>query len=149
MLHDNTPSPLALPIELVYCVLDQLKPIEILLSVRNVCQRLDTITDTYHPYQVNFRFDFSLSSRHLRTIFWNKNQVRVAFAVSIHIMPCVCVLKELTMIIPRIWRTQSTLFIFQRSTFLNFRHRYSNVLMPLLVNYERNSLLTFSFVHYY
>jgi hypothetical protein len=40
------------PIELVYCILDYLEPLDILVSVRDVCLRLNAITDTYHPYQV-------------------------------------------------------------------------------------------------
>ena len=46
------PSLLALPIELTYRILDQLKQVDILLSVRNVCTRLNAIVDTYHRYQV-------------------------------------------------------------------------------------------------
>ncbi len=43
-----------LPVELVYCILDNLDQLTILLSLRNVCARLNDITDTYHRYQVNF-----------------------------------------------------------------------------------------------
>lgn len=42
-----------LPVELVYCILDNLNPLTILLSVRNVCKRLNAIIDTYTPYKVN------------------------------------------------------------------------------------------------
>ena len=59
MSYNVTPSLLGLPIEVLYRILDQLDPKHILLSVRNVCQRLDAITDTYYPYQVNLTFDFS------------------------------------------------------------------------------------------
>jgi len=43
---------LTLPIELIYRILDNLDELTILLSMRNVCRRLDAITDTYHRYQV-------------------------------------------------------------------------------------------------
>jgi hypothetical protein len=43
-----------LPVELVYSILDHLDPFTILVSVRNVCLRLDAITDGYTPYQVIF-----------------------------------------------------------------------------------------------
>ncbi len=41
-----------LPVELVYRILDHLDVLTILLSCRNVCKRLDDITDNYHRYQV-------------------------------------------------------------------------------------------------
>jgi len=53
-----TLSLLTLPVEIVYRILDNLERLEILLSVRNVCTRLNAITDTYHPYQVNFHLYF-------------------------------------------------------------------------------------------
>jgi hypothetical protein len=45
-----------LPVELVYRILDNLEELTILLSLRNVCTRLNDITDTYQRYQVNFNF---------------------------------------------------------------------------------------------
>jgi hypothetical protein len=45
-----------LPVELVYRILDNLEELTILLSLRNVCARLNDITDTYQRYQVNFNF---------------------------------------------------------------------------------------------
>ena len=51
-------SLLTLPVEIVYRILDNLQQEEILLSVRDVCIRLNKITDTYHPYQVNFHMRF-------------------------------------------------------------------------------------------
>lgn len=42
-----------LPVELVYCILDNLDQLTILLSVRNVCIRLNTVIDTYNRYQVS------------------------------------------------------------------------------------------------
>ena len=45
-----------LPIELVCRVLDHLEHADIFLSVREVCSRLNAITDTYQPYQVPILF---------------------------------------------------------------------------------------------
>ncbi len=42
-----------LPVELVYSILDNLDQLTILLSVRNICQRLNTIIDSYKRYQVS------------------------------------------------------------------------------------------------
>ncbi|CAF3781444.1 unnamed protein product [Rotaria sp. Silwood1] len=51
-MANKTPmSILVLPVELVYRVLDNLDGFELLCSVRNVCTRLNMITDTYHRYQ--------------------------------------------------------------------------------------------------
>ena len=41
-----------LPVHLVYCILDNLQPLDILMSVCNVCTRLNSIIDSYRPYQV-------------------------------------------------------------------------------------------------
>jgi hypothetical protein len=41
-----------LPVELVYQILDNLDPITIIRSCRNVCIRLNAITDTYNLFQV-------------------------------------------------------------------------------------------------
>jgi hypothetical protein len=43
-----------LPIELIYRILDNLDPLEILLSVQDVCTRLNAIIESYHQYKVNF-----------------------------------------------------------------------------------------------
>ena len=51
------PSLQTLPIELVCRILDHLDLYDILLSVRNVCSRLNAITDIYHPYAVNAAVD--------------------------------------------------------------------------------------------
>ncbi|CAF4774262.1 unnamed protein product, partial [Rotaria sp. Silwood2] len=49
---DQDPSfLLRLPVELVYCILDNLDDFSIFCSVRNVCTRLNMIIDTYHRYQ--------------------------------------------------------------------------------------------------
>ena len=42
-----------LPVELVYHILDYLDEKTMFLSVRNVCIKLNAITDKYHRYQVN------------------------------------------------------------------------------------------------
>ena len=54
MSNKIIPSLVTLPVELAYWILDHLEPFEILVSARNVCTRLNAITDTYHRYQVNF-----------------------------------------------------------------------------------------------
>ncbi len=41
-----------LPVELVYKILDKLHYLEILLSCRDVCSRLNAIIDSYHRYKV-------------------------------------------------------------------------------------------------
>ena len=41
-----------LPIELIYRLFDRLDPLDILISVRDVCSLLDQITNTYRRYQV-------------------------------------------------------------------------------------------------
>ena len=61
--HNHTPSLHTLPIELTYRILDHLRPLDLLLSVRNVCTRLDAITDTYHPYTVKSVFTLRASVR--------------------------------------------------------------------------------------
>jgi len=45
-----------IPVELVYRILDHLDDVTILLTCRNICARLDAITDTYYRYQVIFVF---------------------------------------------------------------------------------------------
>ena len=49
-----TPSLITLPAELVHRILDKLDELAILFSVRDVCARLNGITDTYQRWQVNF-----------------------------------------------------------------------------------------------
>ena len=58
MSSNTTLSLLALPVELIYRILDCLDPKDIFLSARDLCQRLDSITDTYHPYQVSLKLQF-------------------------------------------------------------------------------------------
>jgi hypothetical protein len=43
-----------LPVELVYHVMDNLNILTILYSMRNVCKRINAITDSYYRYQVSF-----------------------------------------------------------------------------------------------
>jgi hypothetical protein len=43
-----------LQVELVYRILDNLHVLTILCSMRNVCTRINAITDSYHRYQVFF-----------------------------------------------------------------------------------------------
>ncbi len=47
-----------LPVEMVYRILDHLNTFTILVSCRNVCKKLNDITDTYHRYQVILIFHF-------------------------------------------------------------------------------------------
>lgn len=52
-MSDNIPKRLhTLPVELIYLILDQLDQLTILLSCRNVCVRLNAITDMYSRFQV-------------------------------------------------------------------------------------------------
>ena len=69
--NNTTLSLLAIPVELVYRILDNLDQLSILLSVQNVCLRLNTIANTYHRYQVNFSFIFTSDiHHHLRSIVY-------------------------------------------------------------------------------
>ena len=62
-MSDNIPKRLhTLPVELVYEILDQLDPLTIFFSCRNVCARLNAITDTYARYQVKETRRSSLST---------------------------------------------------------------------------------------
>jgi hypothetical protein len=56
MSNNFIPFLLTLPVKLLYRILDNLDQLTILLSLRNVCIRANTIIDTYHRYQVNFTF---------------------------------------------------------------------------------------------
>ncbi|CAF3430385.1 unnamed protein product, partial [Rotaria sp. Silwood2] len=49
---DKSPATLlTIPVDIVYRILDKLNDLTIIVSVRNVCERLNSITDTYHRYQ--------------------------------------------------------------------------------------------------
>ncbi|CAF4420511.1 unnamed protein product [Rotaria socialis] len=62
VLVEQSSSPfLALPVELVYRILDNLDQFTIFCSARNVCVRLNTITDTYHRYQAPTALNLSSS----------------------------------------------------------------------------------------
>jgi hypothetical protein len=54
MAVNAAPSLVTLPVEIVYRILDNLSEEDILLSTRDVCRRLNAITDSYRRYQVNF-----------------------------------------------------------------------------------------------
>jgi hypothetical protein len=69
-----TPSFLTLPIEVVHRILDNLDQLTILLSVRDVCTRLNTITDSYHRYQVKFSFILSTSFSSTKNLQKEKHQ---------------------------------------------------------------------------
>jgi hypothetical protein len=43
-----------LPIELIYRIFNHLDLFNLLMSVRDVCTRLDQVIDIYQPYQVIF-----------------------------------------------------------------------------------------------
>ena len=47
------PSLHTLPIECVCRILDHLRPLDLVVSMRSVCSRLDAITNTYQPYAVS------------------------------------------------------------------------------------------------
>ena len=68
MAYEGPCSILTIPVDLVYRILDHLDYLEILFSARNVCTRLNMITDTYPRYAVIFdvfhRSRFLSSSRH-------------------------------------------------------------------------------------
>jgi hypothetical protein len=52
MSSTNIPSLATLPVELVYCILDNHDILTILISFRDVCTRLNDIMDNYHRYKV-------------------------------------------------------------------------------------------------
>ncbi|CAF1411770.1 unnamed protein product [Adineta steineri] len=51
MFDKTTMSLHTLPVELVYRILDYQTDLTIVISMRNVCQRLNKIVDTYSRYQ--------------------------------------------------------------------------------------------------
>ena len=58
-----------LPVELVYRILDNLDGLTILVACRNVCSRLNAITDTYYRYQVMFDHMINFQSDRLSNLF--------------------------------------------------------------------------------
>jgi hypothetical protein len=61
MSNRITLSLLTLPVEIVYRILDHQNDFTIICSMRNVCQRLNKIVDSYHRYQVNLFFILNVS----------------------------------------------------------------------------------------
>lgn len=55
MFENKHQSFLTLPIELIYYIMDKLDLPTIFLSLRNVCQRLNCIIDSYQRYRVSIR----------------------------------------------------------------------------------------------
>ena len=53
MSERSAPALLTLPIELVYRILNYLPSYDIFISAHNVCLKLNSIIDTYQPYQVS------------------------------------------------------------------------------------------------
>lgn len=45
-----------LPIDMIYRILDHLDGKTLFLSIRNVCQYINAVIDSYYPYQVEFHF---------------------------------------------------------------------------------------------
>lgn len=62
MSSDNPPSLSKLPAELIYRMLDNLASDDIFLAAYNVCVRLNSIIDTYAPYQVTLTDRLSLGT---------------------------------------------------------------------------------------
>ena len=74
-MSDKIPlSLVTLPVELVYRILDNLDQIQILLALRNVCTRLNAITDTYHRYKVKLIFIFKSDFHYLRSVIHFNNE---------------------------------------------------------------------------
>lgn len=65
------PSLLTLPIDIFYRILDQLDLTTILLSMQDVCIRINAILNSYYRYQVNFICPFFTFSKNI-VHFYNK-----------------------------------------------------------------------------
>jgi len=65
MANKTSSSFHTLPVELIYRILDHLDGSAILLSLRNVCIRINAIIDTYQPYQVYFCFALLILKKRL------------------------------------------------------------------------------------
>jgi len=48
-----------LPLEIIYHILDKLDDKSLFLSMRNVCQHLNLIIDSYHRYQITTTFELT------------------------------------------------------------------------------------------
>lgn len=79
-------SLLTLPVELVYRILNNFNNISIFLSLTGVCERLNAIIHTYHPYQVNFSFIMKLAFHHLRNIIHLKKSHILPFRPLFNLM---------------------------------------------------------------
>jgi hypothetical protein len=75
MSNNFIPFLLTLPVKLLYRILDNLDQLTILLSLRNVCIRANTIIDTYHRYQVNFTSFLKLDFHHLQRVVHINNEL--------------------------------------------------------------------------
>jgi hypothetical protein len=118
-------SLLTLPIEMVYRILDNLDNKTILLSCRNVCTRLNDITDTYYRYKVII--DFLLWSSiplifRARVGWW----VRVRVEIRFHALCQLC----------RLW-----LFSHYFGNKINFRKANR-------IHWIHSSILIKPFIHY-
>jgi hypothetical protein len=54
MSHQTNVSLHTLPVQLVYCILDNVSGKTLFMSCYGVCRRLNDIMDTYKPYKVIF-----------------------------------------------------------------------------------------------
>jgi len=76
MSNKMTLSLHTLPVELVYRILDNLDDLTIFMSCRDICTRLNTITDTYYRYQVIFGFIMQSCSHHFSsTSFFSERYI--------------------------------------------------------------------------
>ena len=66
MSNNSIPSLANLPVDLIYRIFDHLDPLDILISVRDVCTQLNRLTDVYCPYQVNFTIVCALHTDDVR-----------------------------------------------------------------------------------
>jgi hypothetical protein len=72
-----------LPVELVYRILDNLDDLTLFMACRNICTRLNAITDTYYRYQVIFAFIMKSVSHYLSiaSFFSKKYIILIHFLV--------------------------------------------------------------------
>ncbi len=72
---NNMPVSLhTLPVELVYRILDNLGDVTLFVACRNVCTRLNDITDSYHRYQVIFDFIMQSSSHDFSSVSFSSEK---------------------------------------------------------------------------
>ena len=81
---ENRQSLFTVPIHFVYRILDDLRRKDVFLSAYNVCSRLNSIIDSYHPYQVKrkcfWQYTVSFSSMYPSN---QKNIVIISFLPSL------------------------------------------------------------------